>query len=46
MTKGLEEFSYEEVSAENSTNSEQAKNVLGHFIKGRIDSKTARKPTD
>ncbi len=43
MTNGLEDFSYEEVSAENSTHSEQAKKVLGHFIQGRIVSKTARK---
>ncbi|WP_290014332.1 CoA-acylating methylmalonate-semialdehyde dehydrogenase [Acinetobacter pittii] len=43
MTNGLEDFSYEEVSTENSTHSEQAKKVLGHFIQGRIVSKTARK---
>lgn len=43
MTNGLENFSYEEVSTENSTHSEQAKKVLGHFIQGRIVSKTARK---
>ncbi|MDC4713683.1 CoA-acylating methylmalonate-semialdehyde dehydrogenase [Acinetobacter baumannii] len=43
MTNGLEDFSYDEVSTENSTHSEQAKKVLGHFIQGRIVSKTARK---
>ncbi|MBJ8507046.1 CoA-acylating methylmalonate-semialdehyde dehydrogenase [Acinetobacter seifertii] len=43
MTNGLEDFSYEEVSTENGTHSEQAKKVLGHFIQGRIVSKTARK---
>ncbi|EOH6212306.1 TPA: CoA-acylating methylmalonate-semialdehyde dehydrogenase [Acinetobacter baumannii] len=43
MTNGLENFSYEEVSTENSTHSEQVKKVLGHFIQGRIVSKTARK---
>lgn len=43
MTNGLEDFSYKEVSTENSTHSEQAKKVLGHFIQGRIVSKTARK---
>ena len=43
MTNGLEDFSYEEVLTENSTHSEQAKKVLGHFIQGRIVSKTARK---
>ncbi|OOT50289.1 CoA-acylating methylmalonate-semialdehyde dehydrogenase [Acinetobacter pittii] len=43
MTNGLEDFSYEEVSTENSRHSEQAKKVLGHFIQGRIVSKTARK---
>lgn len=43
MTNGLEDFSYEKVSTENSTHSEQAKKVLGHFIQGRIVSKTARK---
>lgn len=43
MTNGLEDFSYDEVSTENSTQSEQAKKVLGHFIQGRIVSKTARK---
>ncbi|EXE63557.1 CoA-acylating methylmalonate-semialdehyde dehydrogenase [Acinetobacter pittii] len=43
MTNGLEDFSYEEVSTENSTHSGQAKKVLGHFIQGRIVSKTARK---
>lgn len=36
MTNGLEDFSYDEVSTENSTQSEQAKKVLGHFIQGRI----------
>ncbi len=38
MTNGLEDFSYDEVSTENSTHSEQAKKVLGHFIQGRIVS--------
>jgi len=43
MTNGLENFSYDDVSTENDTHSEQAKKVLGHFIQGRIVSKSAKK---